>query len=245
MNNVKCRKLIIDRQKAPKSTTTFAGISTFASFTYPSSGQYEGGIEAQSLVGVGKTKSVKKNSRTPVAGNTGSKTEEQAVPTEVPAAELEGGPHSAYALQFIQHVSAPASAVQIKECPEAYNRYDRPKKGFGLKTTSGVRTVFTARQKEVMIEFFNKQHTTNIRSNPQEVNEAFLLVVKRHWQRHRLRAFGAHIVKKESDWWKVWSAKSMRTLLNSDCAWFTGPRLYVGWLSYVFQQQSYNQIYPP
>ena len=172
MNNVKCRKLIIDRQKAPKSTTTFAGISTFASFTYPSSGQYEGGIEAQSLVGVGKSKSVKKNSRTPVAGNTGSKTEEQAVPTEVPAAELEGGPHSAYALQFIQHVSAPASAVQIKECPEAYNRYDRPKKGFGLKTTSGVRTVFTARQKEVMIEFFNKQHTTNIRSNPQEVNEA-------------------------------------------------------------------------
>ena len=55
MKNVRCRKLIIDRSKAPAKVGTFKDISLFGNFKFPTDGQYQSGITAQSLAGLGKT----------------------------------------------------------------------------------------------------------------------------------------------------------------------------------------------
>jgi len=54
MKNVRCRKLLIDRSKAPGKVGTLKDISLFGNFKFPSDGPYKGGIIAQSLAGFGK-----------------------------------------------------------------------------------------------------------------------------------------------------------------------------------------------
>ena len=88
MKNVRCKKLIIDRSKAPAKMGTFKDISLFGNFTFPSNGTYEGGITAQSLAGkcVSKTKSqvkVLSSRNVPIAGVTGATvTEEMWKPSD-------------------------------------------------------------------------------------------------------------------------------------------------------------------
>ena len=47
--------MIIDRSKAPAKVGTFKDISLFGNFKFPTNGQYQSGITAQSLAGLGKT----------------------------------------------------------------------------------------------------------------------------------------------------------------------------------------------
>ena len=54
MKNVTCRKLVIDRSKAPDKLGTLKDISLFESFEFPTAGPYSGGLVAQSLAGIGK-----------------------------------------------------------------------------------------------------------------------------------------------------------------------------------------------
>ena len=54
MKSVRCKKLVIDRSKAPGKVGTFKDISLYGSFKFPSNGPYAGGIIAQSLAGQGK-----------------------------------------------------------------------------------------------------------------------------------------------------------------------------------------------
>ena len=54
MKNVTCRKLIIDRSKAPEKLGTLKDISLFGSFQFPTSGPNSGGLVARSLAGIGK-----------------------------------------------------------------------------------------------------------------------------------------------------------------------------------------------
>ena len=54
MKNVTCFKLSIDRSKAPKKMGTLKDVSLFEIFTFPTDGEYGGGIFAKSMVGVGR-----------------------------------------------------------------------------------------------------------------------------------------------------------------------------------------------
>ena len=55
MNDVRCRKLVIDRSKAPGKVGTFKDISLFGNFKFPNDGPYQGGITAKSIAGYGKS----------------------------------------------------------------------------------------------------------------------------------------------------------------------------------------------
>ena len=78
MKNVTCRKLTIDRSKAPEKLGTLKDISLFGSFEFPTAGPYSGGLVGRSLAGIGKE--LKKtqqqlqtlaNRSNPIAGITG------------------------------------------------------------------------------------------------------------------------------------------------------------------------------
>lgn len=78
MKNVTCRKLIIDRRKAPDKLGTLKDISLFGSFEFPTAGPHSGGLVCRSLAGTGKE--LKKtqqqlqtlaNRTNPIAGTTG------------------------------------------------------------------------------------------------------------------------------------------------------------------------------
>lgn len=54
MKNVTCFKLSIDRSRAPKKMGTLKDVSLFGNFTFPTDGEYGGGIIAKSMAGVGR-----------------------------------------------------------------------------------------------------------------------------------------------------------------------------------------------
>ena len=54
MKNVTCRKLLIDRSKAPEKLGTLKDISLFGSFEFPTPGPNNRGRIAHSLAGIGK-----------------------------------------------------------------------------------------------------------------------------------------------------------------------------------------------
>lgn len=81
MKNVTCRKLLIDRSKAPEKLGTLKDISLFGSCEFPTAGPYSGGLIARSLAGTGKE--MKKTQQqlqslayrsNPIAGATGAVT---------------------------------------------------------------------------------------------------------------------------------------------------------------------------
>ena len=84
MKNVTCKKLLIDRSKAPEKLNTLKDISLYGSFKFPTAGQHSGGLIARSLAGIGKElkktqqqlQSLSNRSR-PIAGATGAVTSEE------------------------------------------------------------------------------------------------------------------------------------------------------------------------
>ena len=60
MKNVRCKKLLIDRSKAPGKIGTLKDISLFGSLKFPRNGPNAGGIVAQSLAGQGTSLSKSK-----------------------------------------------------------------------------------------------------------------------------------------------------------------------------------------
>jgi len=79
MKNVSCRKLLIDRSKAPEKLGTLKDISLFGSYEFPTSGPNTGGVVARSLAGIGKESKKNEqqlkslaNRRSPIAGATGA-----------------------------------------------------------------------------------------------------------------------------------------------------------------------------
>ena len=178
MKNVTCRKLVIDRSKAPEKLGTFKDISLFGSYEFPTSGPNSGGVVARSLAGIGKeSKKTEQqlkslaNRRSPIAGATGAVTSE-----EIP--DLQGTPSACrsgnssqevYSVRFIQHemehqMSSDSSEMVGTDQLKEYLL----KPGFALKSGGAERTVFSLQQKEVMIEFYNQQANYGIRADPVE-----------------------------------------------------------------------------
>ena len=178
MKNVTCRKLVIDRSKAPEKLGTLKDISLFGSYEFPTSGPNSGGVVARSLAGIGKeTKKTEQqlkslaNRGSPIAGATGAVTSD-----EIP--NLQGTPNTrrsgnasqeVYSVRFIQHdmehqtISDSSEMVGTDQLKE-----NLLIPGFALKSGGAKRTVFSLQQKEVMIEFYNRQANYGIRADPVE-----------------------------------------------------------------------------
>lgn len=135
----------------------------------------------QSLAGIGATVSKTKAQVSqlsgrliPVAGATGAITSEDQpapepvlCPSSLPATDRES-----YAVRFIQH--APDQPVVVSLCPIEIDSYSsqRPEMGYAIKHGPGKRTVFSQAQRDIMIEFYNRQAVNKIRAEPRDVIRA-------------------------------------------------------------------------
>ena len=78
-------------------------------------------------------------------------------------------------VRYIQHSSDAVYPVTVQ--PAMPNQYSQlPKAGYGLKKSSGKRLAFTQAQKEVMLEFYNRQAISKRKANP---SEAVAVMVER------------------------------------------------------------------
>ena len=178
IKNTSCFQLLINRQKAPKNVGTLKDISLFGSFAFPVEGELAGGIVCCSLAGFGKNVSKTKTQlqslsgrRSPIAGATGASIKEDtsAEPREGIHTESTGG--DAYSVHFIQH--SPEPLEPVNKCPVAKypHKEQQPKEGFALKKGGGKRVLFSLAQKEVKVEFYDRQATQGIRANPKDATE--------------------------------------------------------------------------
>ena len=178
IKNTSCFQLLIDRQKTPKKVGTLKDISClFGSFMFPLEGEHAGGLVARSLAAVGKElKRTKQqlqalSGRTsPLAGATGATIQQESTPV----ARVQSQPRvpaATYSIQFVQHAAEPlitANTVRVEQYPHSDKQ---PLPGFALKKGSGKRVTFTLAQKEVMIEFYERQAAQGIRANPKDAIE--------------------------------------------------------------------------
>ena len=211
MKNVTCRKLVIDRSKAPEKLGTFKDISLFGSYEFPTSGPNTGGVIARSLAGIGKESKKNEqqlkslaNRRSPIAGATGDVTSEEIPNLQATPGTCRSGSGSqeVYSVRFVQHEmehqrSSDSSEMvgtdQLKE--------NLLKPGFALKSGGAKRTVFSLQQKEVMIEFYNRQANYGIRADPVECISA-------------MRERGLEPLKEAQikSWWSTYHQKRKREM---------------------------------
>ena len=171
--------MLIDRQKAPKSVGTLKDISLFGSFSFPVDGELSGGIVCRSLVGAGKTLSKTKSQlqslsgrSVRIAGATGATVKED-VSHEARTAgnQTDGQTREPYSVHFIQHAPVPLQPVNKSPVAEYPYTERQPKAGFAIKKGGAKRVLFTMAQKEIMIEFYDRQATSGIRAKPEDVVE--------------------------------------------------------------------------
>ena len=177
MKNARCRKLIIDRSKAPAKVGTFKDISLFGSFKFPSDGQYQSGITAQSLAGLGKTVSKTKAQvqtialRTvPVAGASGATTTDDIFQPSDGRVDGQHGGGDAYSVKFIHlALDSPSLSLTPMDANATIHTDDRPSAGFALKKGGAKKVTFTKEQKDIMAAFYENQRNSRIRANPADV----------------------------------------------------------------------------
>lgn len=142
MKNVRCKKLLIDRSKAPGKVGTLKDISLFGNFKFPSDGPYKGGIIAQSLAGVGKVLSKTKAQvqtialrSVPIAGATGASTTDDVLRSSDERVDGQGDGGDAYSVKFIQLNSDDSGNVNLTPMNSSMivNADDRPSPAFALK----------------------------------------------------------------------------------------------------------------
>ena len=176
MKNVKCLKLNICRENAPEKVGTLASITNFGSFSFPTSGQFRGGLIAQSLAGVGKSLNktgdqmrILSGKATGVAGKTGVSVDDlNSISLSDSSQSAASEDHTAYSVEFVKlsYEAALKPTLQKINTPAKYAL----KKGFALKqlgTREQVR--FSAVQKNIMTQFYDRQLTSKIKANPKDV----------------------------------------------------------------------------
>ena len=207
MKNASCKKLTIDRSKA-KKVGTLKDISLYGNFTFPVEGALSGGIILRSLAGKGQTISKTKvqlsqisGRQVPIAGATGA-----TVAGDDPAPEpncpspFSGSSQETYAIRFIQHGTEPLAAATL--IPLEVDQYSsqRPEMGYALKHSTGKRTTFSQAQKDIMIEFYNRQAVNCIRAEPKDVMKAM--------EEAGLEVLSATQIK---SWWSSYHRKNKQT----------------------------------
>ena len=128
---------------------------------------------AQSLAGQGKCLSKTKTQCEKKVANSccASVTEDMWQPSDK-AVDVQCPQSEAYSVNFLQLSSAIPEDVVLRPLSDtSVSRDPRPAAGFALKKGGTKRTTFTKEQKEIMIAFFERQKTSQIRGNPaDEIN---------------------------------------------------------------------------
>ena len=179
MKNVKCKKLLIDRSKAPGKIGTLKDISLLGSFKFPCNGPNAGGIVARSLAGQGKSLGKTKAQvqtlsmrSVPLAGATGATVTEDMWQPSDQTVNVNTNSHS-YSVQFIQLSTAtPEELVLVPRNEASVDDGLRPAPGFALKKGDAKKTTFTNEQNKNMIQFYDRQRSSQIRANPADVIKA-------------------------------------------------------------------------
>lgn len=132
MKNVTCRKLLIDRQKAPEKVGTLKDISLFGSFVFPPSGD----VVARSLAGLGKEMKKTKqqlqvlaNRTRPIAGATGAVTSDE-IPVSSNSSLPQVQDQEIYSIKFVQHVTGQQQPANNVTLVNAAIKQSLPKAGF-------------------------------------------------------------------------------------------------------------------
>lgn len=122
MKKVRCKKLVIDRSKAPGKIGTLKDISLFGSLKFPCSGPNARGIVAQSLAGQEKSISKTKEQvqalsmrSVPLAGATGATvTEDMWQQSDQTVDGHANSQSDSYSVQFIQlSIATPEELVLV------------------------------------------------------------------------------------------------------------------------------------
>ena len=201
MKNVQCRKLNIDRTKAPNKVGTLKDISLFGNFQFPTLGQYSGGLIARSLAGAGKELKKTKaqvqalaSRSCPIAGATGATTTEELYLSSTDRGNYSGEP---YSIRFIQHATEPV--IPVNMVPAEGLTTHIAESGYTLKAGGAKRVTFTLEQKEVMIEFYNRQASEGICAGPADCILA-------------MRERGLAVLKENQirSWWSSYHQKQRR-----------------------------------
>ena len=174
MKNVTCRQLNIDRSKAPKKVGTLKDISLYGNYSFPTTGTLKGGLIARPLAGIGnkleKTKEqVQKLSgrNAPIAGETGARVSEE-LPLSGSNTERPSPTQIAYSVNFIQHRPVTTSSIVMKPLDQQI-KAKLPQLGYAIKKGGGTRVTFSQGQKDIMIEFYNRQANYGVRAVPRDV----------------------------------------------------------------------------
>ena len=180
--NVTSKQLIIDWERAQK-VNTLKDISLFASYSFPKSGEFSGGLIARSLNGVGKE--MKKTKRQlqvisgrtePIEGATGAYTKDRLLPGDAMSSSSSETDDS-YTVRLLQQASDPLLTPELQSLSECDpHAAKRPESSFALKQSGSRRTVFNIAQKEIMIAFYNRQaqQTGSIRERPEEARKVMV-----------------------------------------------------------------------
>lgn len=178
MKNVTCKKLLIDRSRAPSKIGTLKDISLFGSFTFPITGPYAAGIVLRSLAGIGRVLNKtaaqlralsSRTACTPIARNTGASVSDDCWQPSVHARQSSRS--EPYSVCFLQQATETNPTVPSHLVPQSDTRHHvmYPAAGFALKKGGAKRVTFTEEQKSIMIYFYDRQKTSQIRADPKEV----------------------------------------------------------------------------
>ena len=151
MKNVTCRKLLIDRSKAPEKLGTLKDIPLFGRFEFPTCGPNNERLIARSLAGIGKEFKKKQqqlqsvaNRTRPIAGATGAATSEEISVLQETPDTRQSGSHEVYSVRFVQHEMEHQRNSDSSEIVGTDQvKLNLLKPGFSLKIGDAKRTVFS------------------------------------------------------------------------------------------------------
>ena len=148
----------------------------------------------------------------PLAGATGATVTEDMWQTSDQTVDVNtNSPSDSYSVQFIQLCTAtPEELVLVPRNGGSVNDALRPAAGFALKKGGSKKSTFTNEQKEIMIQFYDRQRSSQIRANPADVIKA-------------MKDAGVPELKvntvNRSSWPMIWWRKLTNLVLNSKVFW--------------------------
>lgn len=179
MKGVKCKKLLIDRAKAPTRIGTLKDVSLFGNFQFPTNGSFASGMTLQSLAGIGKVLQKSKEQldvlsgrHGPIAGRTGAKVSDEVWrPTDLPVSgSCEAG--DTYAVRFIQQECQTPVPPSLSLLEDNGMHDLHPSACFALKKGGTKRVTFTQEQKDIMVQFYDRQKHLQIKANASDAIKA-------------------------------------------------------------------------
>lgn len=143
----------------------------YGSYSFPTSGTHEGGLIARSLAGAGKKMEKTKvqlqklsGREVAIAGESGASVSEE-FPLSASTGNNESNcpSHLSYTVNFIQHPPEGSSVVSMKPLnPNMKAKLSQ--RGYAIKKGGGPRVTFSQPQKDIMIEFYNRQANYGVRA---------------------------------------------------------------------------------